>query len=160
MTIKCHISSCACIWNSGFLIHELAREQYMWLFFQNVLHVLCTDRRLCWNKYHKLLRKMSRLSVSKQLFYRFGFQNVRTFAVTFTMYSEKFWMEKICLHWFPIINLFLFSVPMNFFWWKKENVSIEIPFHIYRFKLLFVTRYGTFLTKPHVFLLKIITKII
>lgn len=31
-----------------------------------------------------------------------------------------------------IINLFFF-VPMNFYKWKKEHVSIEIPFHIFTF---------------------------
>lgn len=39
-----------------FPIHELAREQYMWLFFQNVLHVLCTDG-LQFNVYHRVLKK-------------------------------------------------------------------------------------------------------
>lgn len=39
-----------------FPIHEQARELYMWLFFQNVLHVLCTDE-LQFNVYHRVLKK-------------------------------------------------------------------------------------------------------
>lgn len=54
--------------------------------FHNFLHFISEIIiLLCWSKYHQILRKMSRLSVLKLLFYRFGFQNVRTFAVTFTM---------------------------------------------------------------------------
>lgn len=77
--------------------------EYMWLFFQNVLHVLCTDG-LQFNVYHRVLKN-------------FGFQSVRKYAVTFTMKkaqripSSSEW-KKRCLH-YHITPLFF--VPMNFY---------------------------------------------
>lgn len=77
--------------------------EYMWLFFQNVLHVLCTDG-LQFNVYHRVLKN-------------FGFQSVRKFAVTFTMKKAQRiprsseWTKDVYI---TIINLFLF-VPMNFY---------------------------------------------
>lgn len=110
---------------------------------------------LCWNKYHQLLRKMSRLSVLKQLFYRFGFQNVRKFCrYIYNKIAQRIprsseWRKDVYI---TIINLCLFFRSYELLLVKKGkcvNRDTFSYFHFYRSKLLFFSKICVFLLKNY-----------